>query len=311
MGFDVSGLRRTLLKRGVEEESLQPVILLTLYSEVSLHALGPFAAEALRKYLEMIPKGVLRSTSLDSGSTGKLTSRRLSRHLRRLDQPPHNEQREEIIYSSGEFGPPGDYGIFFILDDLSDRPFSEWANLLEFVFPSGAQDSCEETLGLATELASAVPFSSGTCGFGFSHWEADAFARDQIYELLPRYFGFSHSSSRGRETVKGLVPCPSWLTFLGGEAMEALGGKAALAEHAPDATAEALRDGYVIRAAKHPPVGDINQGAPDLGSLPGVARFLKPKRTNPPILEGAEITMEVNTWLSRFDDLDNRPWDNG
>ncbi len=94
--------------------------------------------------------------------------------------------------------------------------------------------------------------------------------------------------------------------------MESLGGASALAEHAPEAQVVDLPQGVCIRASKYPPVGDVNYHAPDIGALPGVARFLKPKRIFIPATamrgrEGREL--DVKAWLARFDDRDNLSWE--
>ena len=310
MRLDVSKLRQTLTKRGVEEESVRPVIMLSLYSEVSLHELGPSAATALRKYLEIIPKNVLRSAQLDSGDAGKLTSRRVARDLKHLDSPPRDEDILGVLYSSAELGPPGDFGVNFIIEDLTDPDFEDSSNLLRFEFPASAVDSHEQTIELVLRLAECIPFSVGTCGYGLSHWHGDRFAVDQVYRLLPRYLGLDHSSKTPRERIKGHTPSPSWLTFIHADLLNELGGDQALANHAPDAKVSLLENGSMIRASKFPPVGDVNRGAADIGALPGVARFLKPKRTRIPFLRGAKVELDVQAWLSRFDDRDNQAWNN-
>lgn len=311
MRFDVSKLKQTLIKRGVEEDSVWPVVMLSLYSEVSLHELGPSAAVALRKYLDMIPEKTLRSAKLDNGNAGKLSSQRIGRDLRHLENPLQDESIVGLLYSSAELGPPGDFGVRLLVEDLTDPDSADISNLLRFEFPVSFADSPEKMVELALELACCIPFSVGTCGYGLSHWHDDDFAVDQVYRLLPRYLGFDHSSVTPSEWIKGCTPSPNWLTFIQTKLMDELSGKKALAEHAPDAKVSELKHGSMIRAAKFPPVGDVNRGAPDLGSLPGVARFLKPKRTKIPFLDGEEVELDVSAWLSRFDDHDNGLWDNG
>ena len=135
MRLDVSKLRQTLTKRGVEEESVRPVIMLSLYSEVSLHELGPSAAAALREYLEIIPKDILRSAQLDSGDAGKLSSRRIARDLKHLGNPPRDEEILGVLYSSAELGPPGDFGVNFIIEDLTDPDFEDPRTCCDSSFP--------------------------------------------------------------------------------------------------------------------------------------------------------------------------------
>lgn len=311
MRLDVSKLTQTLTKRGVEEESVRPVIMLSLYSEVSLDQLGPFAAAALRKYLGAIPKNVLHSAQLDSGDAGKLSQRRIARDLRQLDNPPQDADILALLYSSAELGPPGDFGVDFIVEDLTEADFVESSNLLRFELPASAAESPEQTVELALQVAECIPFSVGTCGYGLSHWHGDRFAVAQVYQLLPRYLGLDHSSKTPREWIKGRTPAPNWLTFIQADLFEELGGDQACMTYAPDTKVSRLKTGTMIRAAKFPPVGDVNRGASDIGTLPGVARFLKPKRTRIPFLRSAGVALDVTAWLSRFDDRHNEAWDNG
>ncbi|MER9300049.1 DUF3396 domain-containing protein [Mesorhizobium sp. M0621] len=310
MEFDFSKLTQTLIKRGVREESVRPVMMLSLYSEVSLHKLGPSAATALRSYFDLIPNKTLRSAQLDNGDAGKLSPQRIARDLRHLDNPSKDEDIIGLLYSSAELGPPGDFGINFIVEDITDPDFINTSNLLRFEFPVSLAGSPEQMVQTALRLTEGVPFSVGTCGFGFSHWHGDRFAVDQVYRLLPRYLGFDHSSKTPREWIKGQTPSPNWLTFVHSALWEELGGMQALETHAPDAKVSKLKHGFVVQAAKAPPIGDVNRGGTDLGALPGVARFLKPKRTRIPFLRGAQVELDVSAWLSRFDDRDNQPWDN-
>jgi hypothetical protein len=311
MNFDFTTLQQTLVKRGKEEPSVRPVLQVTFYSDQSLGNIGPAAAKALRRYLDLVPNNVLRSAQLDNGDAGKLTKQRVARDLRQLEQPPRNADTVGLFYSAGELGPPADYNVYYDLEDLTQPEFASDSALLKFDFPVSLADSPEEAVTTVSALAQELPFSTGVAGFAFSHWYGDSYAFDQILRFLPRYAGFDHSSRRGYEWIKGRTPSPSWVTFLRADLMEQLGGAAVLKSHAPEAPVISLANGCAILASRRPAVGDVNQGAPDLGELPGVARFLKPLRTKIPFMRGSQVELDVDTWLARFDDRANGPWDNG
>jgi hypothetical protein len=312
MTVDLTPLRKTLVKKTGEEESVRPALLLSMYSDRPVAALSPAAASALRAYLDLIPNGALRSCANEQ-NIGPLTPRRISRDLKHLDNPAKNEEYNQLYYSSSENGPPGDYGISFLLDDFEGPVGMAKTNLLKFEFPwnDAEGDRLDGFIQRISKILSLdCGISAATVGFGFSHLHSDRFAFDQVLAMLPRYLGFDHSAELPAEHMRGRTPVPSWITFLNEEIMAGLGGEAALRQHAPRAELSPVGKGFLIRAAKYPPVGDGNRGAEDLGELPGVARFLKPKRVYIPFLRGRTVELDVTRWCERLDSLENRPWEN-
>lgn len=312
MSIDLAPLRKTLSKKTGEEESVRPALQLSIYSEWPIKKLSPAAAKALRLYLDLIPNGILRSCAIED-DVGPLTTKRLGRDLKQLDQPPKNADYNQLYYSSSENGPPGDYGITFLLDDFDGEEETMETNLLRFEFPwdhaEGARlDGFIQSI--TRLLAIECGATAATVGFGFSHWHFDGYAYDQALAMLPRYLGFDHSAELPAKHLRGLAPVATWMTWVPAVLAGQLGGEAALREQAPEAQITPLAGGILIRAAKYPPVGDSNRGAEDIGALPGVARFLKPKRVNIPFLRGTAVDLDVASWCERFDGRENRPWDN-
>jgi hypothetical protein len=311
MTIDISQFTRTLTKRSGEEESVRAALFVSFYSPRPLSALAPLGAEALRDYLATIPPGVLKS-ALVGDQIGPLTSQRAARDMRRLERPPSNSDFDQLYYSSSETGPPGDFGVTFLLEDLDDPLAHAATALLRFEFPWNFAEgaTAENFLAVVCRLAAKIPFSVATAGFAFSHWHFDQYARDQVYSMLPRYIGFDHSAERPREHMRGRTPAATWLTLVDAPITAALGGESEMARLAPGAEVRRLPSGLLIRAAEFPPVGDVNRGATDLGEIPGVARWLKPLRVSVPFLGGSAVELDVGSWFSRFDELDNGPWNN-
>jgi hypothetical protein len=183
---------------------------------------------------------------------------------------------------------------------------------MRFDFPWNwaEEDRAEQFIDIVARLAAKVPFAAGTAGFGFSHWHFDRFARDQVYAMLPRYVGFDHSSEVPTKHMRNRTPAAHWLVLLDDVMMSELGGEATLAVQVPNATATKLVNGWLIRTAKWPPVGDINRRATDLGTIPALAHWLKPKRVEFPPLTGDATELDAPAWLARFDSLENGPWEN-
>jgi hypothetical protein len=310
MNVDLASLGRTLSKRGKEEESVRPSLLLVLFSELSLVELAPHAAAALREYTADLEKNALRSALIGS-EVGVLTAQRLSRDLKRMDKPRPGDDYIKLRYSSSANGHPGDYGVTFLIDDMTDPLFADESNLLQFEFPwQSAEKDPEAFFERVVRIAAKVPLSVGTCGFGFSHWHEDKYAVDQVYTLLPRYIGFDHSSETPRTYIRDCTPTPSWLTFVKQSLFDELGGAETLARRASAVTTRKVEGFQVLRSSRLPPIGDVNRGAPDIGELPGLAEFLAPKRVVIPFLRGNDVELDVDAWLSRFDQRQRGSWEN-
>lgn len=312
MTVDLTPLKQRLRKKTGEEDSVWPSLTLTLYSELPFAQLGPYAAALLRRYMAAIPENALKS-ALIRDDVGPLTPQRITRDLKRLDKPPKNDDGGWIIYSSSPYGQPGDYGCYFQFLDLNDKeltgPIQTNVMRLEFPWVLAEGDGIEGVVDLLTTLADEVPFVCGTAGFGFSYWSADRFAADQVRMMLPRYIAFDHSDV-GAISVLGRTPSASWLTFLNAAMVDQLGGLARLQQQAPEITAHQMARGVRIRAAMRPPVGDVNRGAEDIGALPSLARWMKPRRFSVSSFRGSQVEMDVDAWLERFDDRQDMPWSN-
>jgi hypothetical protein len=66
----------------------------------------------------------------------------------------------------------------------------------------------------------------------------------------------------------------------------------------------------VLRAARKPPLGDLDIGAPDLGLVPHIARALAPLRAQLPSFGGSAIELDADAWALRFDGAPAGPYAN-
>lgn len=129
-----------------------------------------------------------------------------------------------------------------------------------------------------------------------------------IERWLPRYLGFDPSEHWGRKWMKGRMYSPQWITLIGTQFIDKLGGTDRIAPALRGTEVKHLSNGIWVRASRLPPIGDINYFAEDIGQLPTVARLLKPLRT--PELRFAYTQLNATKWLERFDDLPATDWDN-
>jgi hypothetical protein len=98
---------------------------------------------------------------------------------------------------------------------------------------------------------------------------------------------------------------PQWLNAIDNSLVEKLGGAARISKELHVSKVTKLKNGLLIQGAPVPPLGDINRGAPDIGSIPEIARLFKPLRTPVSAFRGPVRAQE---WLARYDEMDNRPW---
>ena len=98
---------------------------------------------------------------------------------------------------------------------------------------------------------------------------------------------------------------PQWLNAIDKSLIEKLGGAERIAKALRASTVTKLKNGLLIQGAPVPPLGDVNRGAPDIGSIPEIARLFKPLRTPVSAFRGP---VDAQEWLARYDDMDNRPW---
>lgn len=309
MSLDLAHLNRTRVVKGREEPSVAPCLAVVLYSELTLQDLAPALGETMEMYLRFIPPDTLRSCWAGEGMK-KLTPQKLKRDLKTLASMPEHQEEFYLRYSEGEYGPPAAHGILVFADKFEAGAATE-TNLLRLELPGASAEGerLEALLDFVKAVAKAFPFSVGNVGFGFSYPLFNGRIRSQVNALLVRYLGFDASSIHCRHWMRGRTSPAHWINLLGERALGQLGGLKALKAAISGVEAVAVNGGVLVRAAKRPPVADVNVGAPDVGLLPDLARCLQPTRFQMRALRWADET-EVDRWLGRFDSLASSNWDN-
>lgn len=170
--------------------------------------------------------------------------------------------------------------------------------------PSMATD-WKALLALLTAMAEPFPFRYGTVGLSLC-WNDMSVDRDNevpslIGPLLKRHPGFNLGTPR--ELTDQAMPPVNWLTLLGPELLEKVGGIAKLRRAFSDDKAISvmpLGDGVLIRAGEFPQVGDRNR-RDTVPLYRKVGSFLKKYRGDQEIeLDGLTLE-ESERWLARFD----------
>lgn len=203
-------------------------------------------------------------------------------------------------------------------DDISDRAFAfaaieateEATGFIRLVLPvdTFARD-WNEFYSIAKSLLDKIDFAFGSAGFSLN-WNDLADTADMVREdmsgMSKRYPGLDLADpSATKYSAASGFKCVNWLTFLGNELAEKVGGAAALGKDVGAGVAvEALPRGLVVRAGAAPDIGDTNRrrGVP-LYHQTGRALVALRARAHPPFLgvDGVVDDDITNEWLARFD----------
>jgi Protein of unknown function (DUF3396) len=287
----------------------RPVIAVNFYFAKDTSEIGPALANAIEHYLALIPRDELKCAKLANGDDGPLSSRILQRDLKKLRGS--NTSLFEIRYHSGKPANIGPFGIVIISDCLEpDLP--TFTNILRFEFsPEMENESGYPTLvRFMADIAAILPFQSGFAGYALAY--LDGF-QNRAYDFLPgiltRYIGIDPGYTTSYSFMRGATPDAHWITLLSDGILESLGGRNALAKACPKTEIVKMPNGVLIRAAKEPPIGDVNRGAKDIGRMPDIAKFMQSSRVRIPHMFNDDFNSEQ--WLSRFDERTSTEWDNG
>jgi hypothetical protein len=260
---------------------------------------GPALAALLLAYLEDVPAGAL-TTRRSRGVWGKpLRDNRIAKDLARLRDA--DDRRWVTISYRGPTdvngGAPTPYGIDLALrgrDD--DDPAEATVSSVRLLFPP---DECcadpDAVVARFLSYAALAPVAAGGCGLELVLRQSDQletwWQSDMLRERSRQLLGSEHHPNR--EWFAGTAPGPSWLTLLGPP----------LADRLPfESTVDGgvrrldVPAGVCLRASVYPPLG---AGPDDVGTLPSVARLLRPLRGD-----------AVPEHYGRFDDLADSGYEN-
>jgi hypothetical protein len=176
---------------------------------------------------------------------------------------------------------------------------------LQVHLPPSLANNWKELLALLTSMAEPFPFRYGTVGLSLC-WNDMSVDRDNdvprlIGPLLKRHPGFNLGTPR--ELTDQAMPPVNWLTLVGPDLVEKIGGIAKVRRAFSDDKAISvmpLGDGVLIRAGEFPQLGDRNR-RDNVPLYRKVGSFLKKYRGDQEIeLDGLTLE-ESEKWLARFD----------
>jgi hypothetical protein len=176
---------------------------------------------------------------------------------------------------------------------------------LQVHLPPSLANDWKELLTLLTAMARPFPYRYGTVGLSLC-WNDMSVDRDNqvpklIGPLLKRYPGFNVGTPR--ELTDQDLPPVNWVTLLGPELLQTLGGITKVRRAFSNDKAisvVSLDGGAFIRAGETPQLGDRNR-RDNLPLYRKVGSYLKDYRGRQEIeLDGLTLE-ESEKWLARFD----------
>ncbi len=302
---------------GIERvRAVVPTISLSMYVAANVHTAAEELADLLEAYVDHVGLACLRSYASNSGAYKKLTKRRVGTDLKHLRSFPTDYVGVRIEYDGGLGGAPGEFGVY-IDSDEDDATFPGLTSFVRFDFPLawGFEDP-ERIADFVTDAVSAAHVQSAHVGGVLkttSGSEQAVGASTSIHSLLQRYVGLVPCDRHVRYHMLNQTFTAHWMNYTNKDLLRALGGFTKLKKQLKNCEARKVARGVLVRAALFPPIGDLDQDAPDIGGMPAVARALAPTRfdVGKSLFGKSNAQFDAHQWTRRLDALDVQPWDNG
>lgn len=306
---DLSNLPREpfVLHQG-DEQILQLGVGLTIFLPRPFDEVRDAVFDMWTQYLNFVGKDKFTWARLGGGNRSRAANKAVFTTINDwlTGKKPYGKHCWISIHS-GPKDELGDYG--FELEGLGEaNELSENVGFVDLSFPLSVVAADPQAFSeLVNSLCQKVPFYCGTAGFVFQRSPFKFSATiSKVAALSNRYQGIEIRASE-REAywaAKGLVSV-NWITLLGQDLADQLGGKASITKKLPKGcTVTQLDHGISIRAGDQPLIGDKNSGNDELALWRQVYKVLKPAQFVDPVYEfdpfefDGERTID---WLTRLD----------
>jgi len=237
---------------------------------------------AFDQWLEAVPKGAAAFATVGNASSGKPVNPRLLTACRAQLDRKKAASRETSGFEIGGPQPLNPDYQFAVWGgtDSKRKAGNPYTNFVELHLPTeGLDASGDDFAALACRFAETLGFDSGYASLAL-HWSIDGELNDASKDMVPlamRHPGFDmHSNLVTSFQLGRRSRGARWLTFLGSEQVEELGGKAALAKKCGSKVEiSELGDGLALRVSGAPKRGDVNRKQ-RLAGEEAVARAIEP-----------------------------------
>lgn len=285
-----------------------PAISICIYFSKLAHEIAKPIAGAIDAYRALVGDDKLKQYSANNGEWRTLAKRKLESDLSKLRDYPSDLLALILEYNSDEAGRPGPYGLYVFVRDkpLASTPLGTNMLRLDFEIESVLAENVDEFVAWYIRLLEGLPFHSSYAGYAYKRVEcSENLASRGVDRKISRYYGFDPGYEPLKRKMLGRTGNPQWLNAVDESLVEKLGGMTHISKALRASKVTRLKNGLVIQGAPRPPLGDINHGASDIGSIPEIARLFAPLRTPVSAFGGP---VDAQEWLARYDEMDNRPW---
>ncbi|MFT7774181.1 type VI immunity family protein [Roseateles sp.] len=286
-----------------------PTISICVYFSKPAHEIARPICDAMNAYEDLVGRDKLNQYSANSGEWRALARKKLEKDMAKLRDYPSDVLGFIFEYNSDDvIGRPGSYGAYIHIIEkfLESEPLATNFFRLDFDISFIQPDTVDRFVRWYGDLLEKLPFHSSHAGYAYKRLDCSKDkAATGVDRKISRYYGFDPGYEPLRDMMAGRTGNPQWLNAFDMTLVEQLGGEARIAKALPESRLTKLKNGLLVQGAPMPPVGDINRRAPDIGSIPEIARLFKPLRTPVSAFRGPVNAQE---WLARYDELENRPW---
>jgi hypothetical protein len=285
---------------------------------------GTAVADAVSRYFSLIPEDVVLQRVLVDEVEGEPSEADV-RFVELSSNFPEDlsaEYDQAFIRTDGSehvvrLAPPNDRGptgfsaiTFFAMPP--DRVFRNWRNLLSFdlelIF---ARSRIEDIYRFVSDTASAFPDCCLTAAAALNFPAGlDQLLMSDINARLFRFIALDANYYATHYSIGDRVPFAAWLTYLNRSQIGRLGGLPGISGALTGDSLAVLGSGALLRAARLPPIADVNRGAPDIGWLPRFDRMLADVICKDPETFRRFSTEDAGRWFDRFIDRDDGEWEN-
>lgn len=260
-----------------------------LYYSRNMWEISDVFLDAARKFFAYIPSGAI-NFYCNNAEWRPYKARSLDRLLNRFSSKDGRgywltfaqlraASDEHGLYPVDEVGPYGLFlnGVNFRKGATADRDVSS----IRFELPATelTERGKQVFLDFVEDVASIAPYCSGHAGYSFKYNSRTDENQEHLWisYKASRFLAFHPQLDNFERHTRDRLANVGWLTLLGTELSETLGGTVGMRNALSEAvTVKPLLHGTMLIAGDDPPLGDVNYRAPDLGPLREVARLTRP-----------------------------------
>ncbi len=258
-------------------------LIICFYKQVAFGQWAESVAKGFEIWRESVPEEAIAHALVGSSASTvePVGPRTLSGCLAQLDKKQAAKRKISGFRLGGpqKINPDYMFMVWGSLDAKRSKGNTKTC-VVEMRFPTEMLDKSGDAFAeLAVRLGRAVTFDSGYASLAL-HWSTDSELVPAAAEQVPlamRHPGFDlHDSGSTRYGLGRLSRGARWLTFLGADLVEELGGRKSLEKKVEKhATVSECDDGLAVRVKGAPELGDVNRKQ----ILPGeqaVAKAIEP-----------------------------------